>query len=161
MKIVSAVRHAKSDWNTEHPDIHRPLNTRGLKNAPLMGRRLVERGIAPDLLITSPAVRAHTTADLIAAELGYPPDDVERVNDLYGADADTMLTVLSALPDSVEHVMFFSHNPGITHFVNTVTDASIENIPTCGIVEIEFSVDSWSQIGESRGRFIHFDYPKK
>ena len=161
MKIVSAVRHAKSDWNTGHSDIRRPLNKRGSKNAPQMGRRLVKRDVTPDLLITSPAVRAHTTASLIAAELGYHQEDLETVDDLYGAATFTILAVLSVLPDEVSHVMFFCHNPGITDFVNRCSDAKIDNIPTCGIVDIEFPIDRWDEIVDTKGRFTRFDYPKK
>lgn len=160
MKIVSVVRHAKSDWTTGVPDIQRPLNDRGLRNAPLMGRRLVKRAVAPDLMITSPATRAHTTAGLIAAELGYSQDELEIVDELYGADTVIFLEILSGLSDDVSHVMLFGHNPEITNFVNRTANAAIENIPTCGIVEIEFPIDSWSEIGRSRGTVVIFDYPK-
>ena len=126
-----------------------------------MGRRLVERAVTPDLLLTSPAVRAHTTASLIAAELAYSLDDLETVDELYGADTATFLEILSDLSDDVEHVMFFGHNPEITNFVNRTADAGIENVPTCGVVEMEFPIDTWSEIISARGSVITFDYPKK
>lgn len=161
MKIVSAVRHAKSDWTTGLPDIERPLNNRGLRNAPAMGRRLLQRSVSPDLLIASPATRAHGTAKLIATELRYSLDEVQIVHELYGADTATFLAILSGLSDDIGHVMVFSHNPGVTNFVNRTASAEIANIPTCGVVELEFPIESWSEIGSSQGTVIHFDYPKK
>ncbi len=161
MKLVTAVRHAKSDWGAGLPDFDRPLNHRGLRNAPQMGQRLLKRSVRPDIWITSPANRAETTAHLIANQMGYAVEDIIVRDELYGAGTTQILEVLSEVPNHCEHAMFFCHNPGITDFVNRIANARIANIPTCGVVELEFQIDEWSDITRTRGVKKNFDYPKK
>jgi phosphohistidine phosphatase len=161
MKTVTAVRHAKSDWSTGRPDVRRPLNKRGKKDAPEMGSRIAAWENRPGLLLSSPATRAHNTARLIARALRYPENEIALDEDLYGATARTMYDVLSGLPATVEHVAFFTHNPGITEFVNTVAAAHVENVPTCGVATFEFDISDWSEIAPAAGRMVNFDYPKK
>lgn len=162
MKRVTIIRHAKSDWTKNLPDIARPLNERGRRNAPEMGQRLAARGVVPDLIVTSPAVRARITAEVIAVEIGYPTSDIEVIEDLYGADVAEVIEILVALDDSVCHVAVFGHNPCLTSFVNhIVTGAGIENIPTCGVAELSFAAEHWAGIENAEAKLLEFDYPKK
>ncbi len=127
-----------------------------------MGQRLAARGVVPDLIVTSPAVRARITAEAIAVEIGYPTSDIEVIEDLYGADVGEVIEILVALDDSVCHVAVFGHNPCLTSFVNhIVTGAGIENIPTCGVAELSFAAERWAGIENAEAKLLEFDYPKK
>lgn len=156
-RILLLVRHAKSSW--KHPeldDIDRPLNRRGQRDAPEMGRRLRERLLIPDLMVSSPAVRARTTAELMAETIGYSAE-ILIVDDLYAAAPRDVLDVVSALPDGCATAMVVGHNPTMTDLANRFTDQEIDNVPTCGILTVEAS--SWPDIRQ--GRLLDFDYPKR
>lgn len=118
-------------------------------------------GVEPDLLISSPAVRALTTAQIIAGELDYPDDAIRLEERLYGAGPATMIEVLSETDDEIGHVMFFSHNPGITEFVNRIAGAGTDNMPTCGVARMEFDVASWNNLHGAKALLIDLDYPKR
>lgn len=162
MKYLTIARHAKSDWN--HPnlaDYERPLNKRGLKDAPEMGRRLAETGFSPDLIISSPAKRAITTARKIAKQIGYNKEAIVEAGKFYGAGYSEMLRIIASFDDQYEHVMIFGHNPCWTVLVNQLTGNEIPNVPTCGIVRIEFDADTWNEVVPFTGNLLDFDYPRK
>lgn len=162
MKKLTLVRHAKSSWKDPHlTDEERPLNQRGRRDAPEMGRRLAERDVVPDLLISSPAERALTTAQLIAEAIGYPPEGIEEEDLLYLAGVDEWMEVIWSLDDALDQVMLFGHNPGLTDLVNTISTLRLANVPTCGVIELAFDIDRWCQVGRVRPRQATFDYPKK
>lgn len=162
MKTLYIVRHAKSSWDfPELSDYERPLNTRGLRNAPEMGKRLKLQNIKPDLVLTSPAKRALETSRIICSEIGYPENKVQRKEELYHADEDEILEVIQEVSDQHKSLMLFGHNPGLTFFVNEMTSENIYNIPTCGIVAIELEVERWQDLDFDQGKLIFFDYPKK
>jgi len=126
-----------------------------------MGKRLVRTGARPDLFISSPAVRALATAKTIAEEIGYPTDRIEVDERIYLGGTSALLTVISGLDDSHNHVMMFGHNPDLTELVHALTGSHIENVPTCGIAHIELDSDAWQDIGSADARLIEFDYPKR
>ena len=162
MKRLFLVRHAKSSWdNPSLDDIDRPLNNRGKKNAPEMGIRLRKQGILPDLLISSPAIRAYTTAKKISEEIGYPKKKIEVDDRLYHGSSNSMISIVQGLKNKINSVMLFGHNPGFTDFANMLCGINIYNIPTTGIVAIDFSTDDWSAINYNAGELVFFDYPKK
>lgn len=166
MKKLLLVRHAKSSWkNTEMPDFDRPLNERGLKNAPRMGKRLKEKGVVPDLLLSSPAVRALTTCQEIAKKLGYAQEKIKTDRRIYHASEDQLLEVIKELKDhkgdDEEVVMIFGHNPGLTDFTNALLDEDIENIPTCGVIAATLDIDHWKDAHFGCGELDFFDYPKR
>lgn len=162
MKTLYIVRHAKSSWDyPELSDIDRPLNKRGEKDAPEMGRRLNQRDIFPDLMISSPANRALTTCKVIASALDYPQESIEVNDRVYHAGENRLLDVVRNADDTWLSVMIFGHNPGFTDFANSLTDEYIDNIPTCGVFACTFDVDRWQEVDFGKGKKLFFDYPKK
>jgi phosphohistidine phosphatase len=163
MKTLTLIRHAKSSWKNAHLlDIDRPLNKRGKRDSPMMGQRLAERGSSPDLIVSSPATRAMVTAETIAREIDYPVDDIVVNERIYMADVDDLLAVIWSLDDTLDHVMFFGHNPGLTDLVNTLSPyQTIDNIPTCGVIELDFETDTWASVADIVPTRMDFDYPKK
>ena len=163
MKSLIVVRHAKSSWDDHSlADIDRPLNERGKRDAPRMARRLKDRKIHPQTMISSPAVRTMATCREFAQTLGFPPDQIKSVKSVYHAGADTLFDVLRQLEDPGDGpVLLFGHNPGLTDFVNDLLDEEIDNVPTTGIVACKLKIDNWSEVGPSCGVLEYFDYPKK
>ncbi len=162
MKTLFLVRHAKSSWdNSGLPDDKRPLNARGELDAPRMGKRLLLRGVKPDILISSPALRAYTTAVKIAAEIGYSKEAIQIEDNLYFEGTEGMLNVIHAMAPEVRSAMLFGHNPTMTELINNLANTDIDNVPTCGIAEITFDIASWKEVYEGLGVMQLFDYPKR
>jgi phosphohistidine phosphatase len=162
MKKIYLVRHAKSSWKfPELDDFERPLNNRGRKDAPLMGDLLKESKIFPGLIITSPASRAASTSRIVADCIGYPLEKIEYNANLYGPSNITFFNIVKKVDEAINELMLFGHNPELTVFANSLSDYYISNIPTCGILCIEFSVTAWKDIKEKKGKFKFFEYPKK
>ena len=155
------IRHAKSSW--KHPeldDFDRPLNSRGKRDAPEMGQRLRKRGVSPDIIVSSPAVRATKTAKIIAEAIGYPKDKIEFENSFYASDVRQLLKKIKAFDDGCKEAMIFGHNPEFTSLANVLTKHYIDNIPTCGVCCVEFDLP-WNEVDENTGELVFFDYPKK
>lgn len=162
MKKLIIVRHAKSSWDHAGLDDHdRPLNRRGKKNAPEMGRRLAKRNINPEIIISSSAKRAAATARRIAEEISFPVSDIRKESLFYHGSISDIVAVLQSVSDDINTVMIFGHNPGFTDLTNFLSGSDIYNIPTCGNAEIDFDVFSWRELGENSGNLVYFDYPKK
>jgi phosphohistidine phosphatase len=162
MKTLILVRHAKSSWKQRGlPDRLRPLNKRGKRDAPMMGERLAKRRVEVDRVISSPATRALTTAEVIAEEIGHPWDEIVIDERLYHADADEILEVIQELPSHLDEVMLFGHNPGFTDLANTLVPHYIEMMPTCGVLQVKYDIDEWMELGEDEPAEVYFDYPKK
>ena len=162
MKTLYLVRHAKSSWKFPNlPDIDRPLNKRGQRDAPEMGRRLKEKGIVPDIMISSPADRAFTAAQMIAKKIGYPIAEIVQDHELYHAGNGTLLNTIRSIDNDRQSAMLFGHNPGFTDFANILSDFSTDNVPTTGVVALQFNVESWEDVEKGEGEFLFFDYPKK
>lgn len=163
MKTLYIIRHAKSSWDASNvDDFERPLNDRGKRDAPRMAKRLKEKGIRPDLMVSSPAKRAFATSKKIAKVLKYPKENIKTDRSLYHADEENMLAVIQGLKDKHNIVMIFGHNPGLTDFVNTVMSGGvdIDNVPTCGVVAFQFDTDAWKDVSWGKGKMLFFDYPK-
>ena len=162
MKILTLVRHAKSSWKDSGlTDFDRPLNKRGENDAPKMGRRLKKYKICPDLIITSPANRALTTAKVIAREIGYSNKDMVADKQVYLAHSCGLLEVVKKVENTHREVFLVGHNPGLTELANDLIDEDIDNIPTCGVVRMKFDIDHWNDLGKNQGKLLWFDYPKK
>jgi len=162
MKRLVLMRHAKSSWDQpDLPDFDRPLNKRGKRDAPLMASRLRELGKKPDLILTSPAVRAISTAIVVAEEFGIPKKKIVENNNIYLASADELLEILRGLDDSRNRVLLCGHNPGMTKLCNLLADLNIDNIPTCGVACLEMAIDSWAELKQASATLVYLEYPKK
>ena len=163
MKNLLLIRHAKSSWKDDNlPDIERPLNKRGLRDAPFMGKLLkTKHDIKPEMAVSSNAVRAAETAKVFCKETGMPKEKLFFTEELYLADAGEMLKVINAVDDSVSSVMIFGHNPGITNLANILSGEFIENIPTAGTVGLNYTEGSWSILKKGSCTLSFFEYPKK
>ena len=162
MKSLTIVRHAKSSWkNRGLSDRERPLNKRGNRDAPIMGQRLAAAGIRPSQIISSPAVRAWTTARIFAKELGYPTEFLQREDGLYLASLDNLLDVIATQDSGFNNLMLFGHNPGLTDLVNYLVPGLTNNLPTAGVVSVELDCDDWMLYDKPPVQLILHDYPKK
>ncbi len=162
MKVVYFVRHAKSSW--EDPslkDFDRPLNKRGFRDAPFMGKLLHAKGAKPDQLISSPAMRAKTTAGFFAEALEIPKEEIRLVRDIYEAFPEEILRLINELPNGLNEVMIFGHNPTMTALANKFSEDLISNIPTCGVFKVVAEVDDWQAFGPQTGQLTDYHYPKQ
>ena len=161
MKQLLIIRHAKSSWeNLLQKDFDRTLNNRGMKDAPAMAQRILSKGVEIDKFVSSTAVRAFTTATFFAEAYGQKATKIIQIPELYHASEQTFYKTIRNLDDAFNTVALFSHNPGITYFVNSLTDASIDNMPTCGVFAIKASISKWKDFSENNNQFWFFDYPK-
>ena len=161
IKELFLVRHAKSSWDDPTISDHkRPLNERGYRNASEMGRRLSDRGVSPDALISSTALRARTTARIIADSLGWPEERVVLDRALYHASATELQEYIGGLNDAHTSVMLFGHNPGMTSLVSHLFGLALDNLPTCGVVHLQFSTESWAEASRSMPCEATIDFPK-
>ncbi|WP_316804515.1 SixA phosphatase family protein [Pedobacter nototheniae] len=159
MKQLLLVRHGKSDWGTAaQTDFDRPLNKRGKENAPEMAERLLKRGFKFDLMVSSPAKRALTTAKYFAE--AYQTENIQLEKLIYEANTTTLLKIVNSFGEDTDTVIMFGHNPGFTDFANELSDANIYNIPTAGMVLISFPFESWKMVSRGTGEMVFFDYPK-
>lgn len=162
MKHLYLIRHAKSSWS--HPDrddIDRPLNKRGKRDAPFMGARLKKYDVYPDLIYTSPARRARKTAKHIGNAIGFPLEKVVEHTDIYTSDINRLLAVVRQTPESIQKLFLVGHNFVLTDLAEYLTGETLVNVPTCGIVSVMFSCNSWEDVAEGQGTMEFFDYPKK
>ena len=162
MKTLTLVRHGKSSWkNRGLSDRERPLNKRGVRDAPVMAKRLVDAGVRPSLIISSPAVRAWTTAKVFAREMGYPIEFLQREDGLYLASLDNLLDAVATQDPGFNNLMLFGHNPGLTDFANYLVPGLTSNLPTTGIVTVNLSCDDWMLYDRPATELTVYDYPKK
>ena len=161
-KKLLLIRHAKSDWSTPNcSDFDRPLNKRGNENALMMAKRLKNNGILLQEIVSSPALRAISTANIIATEIGISKNKIELNKFIYEASCDTLLKIVNSFDQETDFVTLFGHNNGITDLAVYLTGADIFNIPTCGMVMITFPFEDWKMISKNTGEVVFYDYPKK
>lgn len=161
MKRLTLIRHAKSSWDDPNlADLDRPLNKRGKRDAPMMGKRLAKRGEYPDLILSSPARRALKTAKAIAKELNYPPKKIMKDSRIYDGTTDDLIKLIRKISDNYDHLFLVGHNPDLNILSYRLSGYKVDNIPTCGVFCIDFDIESWKDVELGRGKFIYFDYPK-
>ena len=162
MKTLLIIRHAKSSWDIGSlNDFERPLNERGKKDAPEMAKRLLDKKITIDAFVSSPAKRAKKTAELFCSVYDYKEKDIIFISALYHAGVQTFYDTIENLEDSYNKIAIFSHNPGITSFVNELTESvRIDNMPTCGVFAVKIDITEWKDFKKSTKEFLFFDYPK-
>ena len=162
MKTVYLVRHAKSSWDYNSlRDIERPLNDRGIRDAPFMAKMLKKKGVEPDALISSPAVRALMTATYFKIGMGIEGADVIIKDEIYESMSSTIVQLIQRLPEDLDTVMLFGHNPTFTSVANIFNDNYIGNMPTCSIARIDGDVANWMEFKEGNAKLTEFHYPKE
>jgi phosphohistidine phosphatase len=162
MKILTIVRHAKSSWKDRGlSDRERPLNKRGKRDAPVMGKRASDAGIRPSLIISSPGVRGWVTAKAFAKALGYPVEFLQRDDGLYLASLDDLLDAVATQDPGFNNLMLFAHNPGLTDFANYLVPGLTNNLPTAGVVSVNLDCDDWMLHDRPKTELVVYDYPKK
>lgn len=162
MKTLYLIRHAKSSWKDAATlsDAQRPLNERGKRDAPFMGKVLHQKRFMPDLWLSSPAVRALKTARIIAEQTGADKDRIVLRPEIYEASPYGILSIVQGLDDAAQSAVLFGHNPAFTEVVNWYADSPLLNLPTCGIAAIEFPIQHWNQATYDNGRLLWVDIPK-
>lgn len=161
-RTLVMIRHAKSSWaNPLQSDYERPLNERGEKDAPMMGERLRTKNIIPDVIVASTAKRAKQTAKKIAKAIGYDEDKIVWYEKLYHCIPAVFEEVIYEIADDVKTVFIVAHNPGISEFVNQLSDQFyIDGMPTCGIVGAKFEAEQWNEFNRTNKTVFLYDYPK-
>ncbi len=161
MKTLYIIRHAKSRKDLFGVnDFDRPLAERGFQDAITMANRLKDKLVVPDVLISSPALRAITTAKLFAETLDYPEKKIQLELDIYEAFSSDILTILQSIPINYNIVLIFGHNPAFTSIFNYLSGCELVNLPTTGIGKLEFDVKSWSEIEMNTAKTNEVDFPK-
>lgn len=158
MKKIVIVRHAKSSWKEDVIDHERPLNDRGFKDANLVSNFLKTDFFNIDLVLCSDAKRTKTTAGFFIDNLNIDETIVAYNHSLYDFSGGNLLEVVKACGSEINNLMIFGHNHAITAFVNTYGDRYIDNVPTCGVVVIEFDIDLWRDLRQ--GKTIKTVFPK-
>lgn len=162
MKTVFFIRHAKSSWEEASlEDLQRPLNKRGLRDAPFMAKMLHGQGVRADHILSSPAKRALTTATYFAEVQGMTAKAIDVRPGIYHAYPDDLIELVHSLSDQWSTVFIFGHNPTLTSLINRFTEDYIANVATCGIVRVEAKIDSWTQFSEQTARLKAYYYPKQ
>ncbi|XOV93355.1 MAG: histidine phosphatase family protein [Bacteroidota bacterium] len=159
MKTLYIIRHAKSSWSFDLKDFDRPLGERGRKDVTRMGKYLAQHYAAPELIISSPASRAFYTALFIADQWNYPEERIRLASSFYHGSPAGILKELMGL-ENQNSVAIFGHNPGLTDLANNLSDKYLDNISTCGVVGINFNINNWGQLENSKGNQFIFLKPK-
>lgn len=159
MKTIYLIRHANAARPENTKDFDRPLSERGLSDAVMMGKRLAKLGWAPEVVISSPAHRALSTARLLVPELLINPDSIQTEFGIYEAMTEDIMEIISELPESVDSAMLFGHNPGFHTLADQLSGRAIPNFPTCAVAAIRFETESWDEISSGSGELFHFDFP--
>ncbi len=162
-RTLVMIRHAKSSWaNPLQSDFERPLNDRGEHDAPIIGERIKDLNVFPDLIISSTAKRAKQTAKRIAQAIGYDSERIQWIDKLYHCIPVVFEEVIHEIDDRFKTVFIVAHNPGITDFVNELLPGfTIDNMPTCGVVGAHIEADHWSDFNIATKEVFLFEYPKK
>jgi len=160
---LTLVRHAKTEpGRPGQEDWDRVLEPRGQRDAPEMARRVKQLSPKIDRILSSPAVRAITTATIMTRELGVSAHKVQQDERLYLASPKDMLAVIRELGEKARHLMVVGHNPGITEFADRISrERGIDNMPTCAIYTLQFEIAAWSELQWDSGVDAELDYPKR
>ncbi|HOZ29314.1 MAG TPA: histidine phosphatase family protein [Bacteroidales bacterium] len=160
MKLLTLIRHAKSDHDNDLSDFDRPLNEKGQIDAAKIGEYITKNLPKPDLIISSPSVRTATTAETIAKKLDYPAEKIHYVDQLYLCSVPEFIEILLKQNHKNNHICIIAHNPGTTALANMLANENIDNIPTCGVAHIELDLFRWSDIEPGLGDLKSFVTPK-
>ena len=162
MKTLTIVRHAKSDWGNESlEDIHRPLSESGYTDARVTAKQVQKKIETPDFWITSPAIRAYSTALIYANTFKYDADKIIVRQKIYEANIKTLKQQINLISDSFSHAILFGHNPGLTNLFNEISDSFADNIPTCGTLHLISNTKKWKDFFSATVKNDFNLYPKE
>lgn len=163
MKRLLLLRHAKAVPATEPlADSARPLTPRGERDARRIGERLREHRPRPALIVASPATRALHTAQLVAAAIDYPPQEIALERRLYLAQPAAIVAIIAAQSAAVETLLVVGHNPGLSELAQELMPSfDVDDLPTCAIVGIDYAdAGAWSQLAGAAATLSYYDFPK-
>lgn len=150
MKNLIIIRHAKSSWDIPCQDIERPLEQRGIDDAHLVASNCIKYLPSNFVILSSSAKRARETALIFASTILYPVESIVFRDDLYTFDENKLETIIKSIGNDFENVILFGHNEAITNFVNKFGDIFIDNVPTSGLVCLQFQTDNWEKISKGK-----------
>lgn len=156
MKTLILVRHAKSSWKHDVLDLNRPLKKRGVTDASLVSKAFSNKKISIDNVFSSPANRAYSTCEIFIKNLNMRTDMVHIVDDLYDFGGHKVIHFVKSLNQYSQNVMIFGHNHAFTSICNIFGHVFIDNLPTSGLVVLDFEVNSWHDIHKGNTRFTIF-----
>ncbi len=159
MKTLILVRHAKSSWEYSVDDKDRPLKRRGIDDAHLVSKAFKRENIKPDFTFSSPANRALHTSMIFVRNLDLSMDYFRVSNNLYDFLGNSVHEFISELDDALNTVMIFGHNNALTNIVNTIGNSYIDNVPTSGLVQINFNDNNWASV--KNGVTVKTIFPKQ
>jgi len=164
MKTLYLLRHAKSSWDSPQlRDFDRPLNASGFRDAGLMANRLQtllqKKSELLGTILSSPALRTCTTAEIVAAALNLEPEKVKMEPQIYLASSGRLMQLIRRFDDSISTALVVAHNPALTDFANEMSNSSIENIPTCGLVALQLPIDHWAEAEYGYAHLLSEDFP--
>lgn len=154
MKTIVLIRHAKSSWDEDVSDLNRPLSMRGLTDANLLSKAFKSHDFRPDRIYSSPAKRAATTCTIFMENLELPNNLLVVDQQLYDFGGDQVLRFIKSLHDDLKKIMIFGHNHAFTSLTNSLGDAYIDNLPTSGLVMIDFDIDRWEKLKKGTTKMI-------
>jgi phosphohistidine phosphatase len=161
MKTIIFTRHAKSDWGQFNQiDFDRELNQRGLHDASLMGKRLLQQNLGIDLVVSSKAKRADQTTVLICEQIHFSKENIVWSDTLYHSPPHIIAANIMEQNNKYNTMLVVCHNPGITEYINLLIGYVTSDMPTCAMCAIKFETDKWSDIQTAKARVLFYDYPK-
>jgi phosphohistidine phosphatase len=156
MKKVILIRHGKSSWEHDVTDRDRPLKARGINDSELISKELGVKGDIPKTIFSSPANRALSTCKIFLKSLDISEREITVVEDLYDFEGQNVINFIKTLPNDVNEVMIFGHNHAFTSISNIFGDTYIDNLPTSGLVKLNFEIDDWKDLKQGITEFVIF-----
>lgn len=154
MKSIILIRHGKSSWKFYVSDALRPLKYRGVNDAKLVANQFVKGGVLPDFIYSSPAVRAFSTCKIFLETFGLSEDSVVVKDDLYDFGGENVINFIKRLPNNYNTVMLFGHNHAFTSIANIFGDKFIDNLPTSGLIKLNFDISDWKDLKQGTTELI-------
>lgn len=158
MKKLLLIRHAKAVSEIETTDMERPLKYTGMQDADFMAERVKEKGVIPQVLISSPALRTETTANIFAEHLMLPKPILEKM--IYSAGKQALVRIINSFPDKYDFIGLVGHNPDLSQMIDYFTGEDRE-VPTCTVALITFELDEWKLLSENSGSLTWYSTPKE
>lgn len=154
MKTILLMRHGKSSWEHDVTDRERPLKRRGINDAKLVANEFAKENNSPSVIFSSPANRALSTCKIFTETLKIPQGKITVVDDLYDFGGENVIEFIKNLPNGLDEVMIFGHNHAFTSISNIFGSTYIDNLPTSGLVKLNFDIDSWEDLKQGTTEFI-------